>query len=128
MDASRLQLLTNGMLAADRSILQGSITAICGFHILDPGNDPGSAGRCCPTIECRWNPITMLRTRRTLGMDSVLAIHVVCKVSVGVTPISRFYPTAARGTTSPRMRFSFSRSAGAILIPRQRLDTSQSTA
>ena len=63
-----------------------------------------------------------------LEMEVVVALRIICKLWAGVTPIPRFYPAAAEGVISPRSAFSFSRSPGVSLIPRQRFDTSTSTA
>lgn len=59
---------------------------------------------------------------------ALLIVLIVCKLGVGVAPLSRFYPVAATGTTSRRSRFSCSKSPGVIWMICQRLDTSTSTA
>ena len=57
-----------------------------------------------------------------------VALRCICKRPPGVTPRAPFYALAARGTTSARRAFSFSRSAGVIRRPCQRRETSTSTA
>ena len=58
----------------------------------------------------------------------LVALRFVCKLGSGVTPIRTFYALAAKGATSARRALSVSRSAGVMVMPRHRFETSTSTA